>query len=366
MSTTSTGSFFLREAGEDPHDNPPKPFSKSKTSNWVARAGGLPPYVQHVAHALVKKGEPESSAIGKAVGIIKNWKDGKGGVHKAIKAAAAKAWAEWVAKKGSAHAKGAVKTAEALSEIERITEGFDLLQEAGEFVGGEALVAMLAEAKLTSKERDKLPDSAFAIPGKRAYPIHDEGHARDALARASGKSEEGTVRSAVKKRYPKMDLQEALELAEAEDLYVFALQECAALTEAAPAWMVPVAARKPGFHPLKPEKPKKASTTSPSSGGQFDSKHPRGYGGKFIRSGQTGAEVTAVQHRLGVARTGTFGGNTKKAVERFQKNHGLQVDGVVGKQTIAALRGNTNASSVSTGALTHVDRRYLRRLAKRT
>nr|WP_267191221.1 peptidoglycan-binding domain-containing protein [Xanthomonas dyei] len=34
---------------------------------------------------------------------------------------------------------------------------------------------------------------------------------------------------------------------------------------------------------------------------------------------------------------GDFGGNTKYAVEQFQREHGLQVDGVVGGQTQAAL-----------------------------
>ncbi|MBO9773527.1 peptidoglycan-binding protein [Xanthomonas axonopodis pv. begoniae] len=34
---------------------------------------------------------------------------------------------------------------------------------------------------------------------------------------------------------------------------------------------------------------------------------------------------------------GDFGGNTKYAVEQFQREHGLQVDGVVGRQTQAAL-----------------------------
>ena len=39
-------------------------------------------------------------------------------------------------------------------------------------------------SKLTAAERNALPDSAFALPGRR-YPIHDATHARDALARAS-------------------------------------------------------------------------------------------------------------------------------------------------------------------------------------
>ncbi len=38
-------------------------------------------------------------------------------------------------------------------------------------------------AKLTKEQRDKLPDSAFAIPEKRKWPIFDRGHAIAALTR---------------------------------------------------------------------------------------------------------------------------------------------------------------------------------------
>jgi hypothetical protein len=60
-------------------------------------------------------------------------------------------------------------------------------------------------AKLTSKQRDKMKDSSFAIPEKRAYPINDMTHAKNALARVAqhGTPEEKTrVRKAVCKRYP--------------------------------------------------------------------------------------------------------------------------------------------------------------------
>jgi len=39
-------------------------------------------------------------------------------------------------------------------------------------------------AKLTIKQRNALPDSAFAGPG-RSYPVNDKAHARNAKARAS-------------------------------------------------------------------------------------------------------------------------------------------------------------------------------------
>lgn len=87
------------------------PFSTSTTSNWVARAGGLPDYVRGVAHALLRKGRAadESRAIEMAVGLMQDWasgrtSNGKGHVHPAVQAAAAKALAQWSAMKASAHA----------------------------------------------------------------------------------------------------------------------------------------------------------------------------------------------------------------------------------------------------------------------
>ena len=40
-------------------------------------------------------------------------------------------------------------------------------------------------AKLDTKKREALPAKDFAEPGKRAYPIEDEAHARNAKSRAS-------------------------------------------------------------------------------------------------------------------------------------------------------------------------------------
>jgi hypothetical protein len=66
-------------------------------------------------------------------------------------------------------------------------------------------------AELTEEERAKLPDSAFADPEKRAYPIHDEEHAKAALARVKqngAKDEQKKVAKKVHERYPKIQLGE--------------------------------------------------------------------------------------------------------------------------------------------------------------
>ena len=58
---------------------------------------------------------------------------------------------------------------------------------------------------LTTKQREALPDSAFAIPEERKYPIHDKNHARAALARVAEfgtPAEKQRVAKAIKERYP--------------------------------------------------------------------------------------------------------------------------------------------------------------------
>jgi hypothetical protein len=57
---------------------------------------------------------------------------------------------------------------------------------------------------LSAKKRKNLPNSSFALPSKKAYPIPDKSHAVNALARSSGKPEEATVRKAVVKKYPSL------------------------------------------------------------------------------------------------------------------------------------------------------------------
>ena len=62
---------------------------------------------------------------------------------------------------------------------------------------------------LTTKQRESLPDSAFAIPEERKYPIHDKNHARAALARVAefGTPEEKQrVAKAIADRYPEEEV----------------------------------------------------------------------------------------------------------------------------------------------------------------
>ena len=78
------------------------------------------------------------------------------------------------------------------------------------------------EKTLSYKERQNLSKGDFALPGKGggpegkqggSYPIPDESHARNALARVSqhgSEAEKATVKAAVKRKYPGIKIGEAV------------------------------------------------------------------------------------------------------------------------------------------------------------
>lgn len=48
-------------------------------------------------------------------------------------------------------------------------------------------------AVLTQKRREGLRSSQFALPGRRAYPVHDRSHAANAKARATQQYNRGAL-----------------------------------------------------------------------------------------------------------------------------------------------------------------------------
>lgn len=60
--------------------------------------------------------------------------------------------------------------------------------------------------QLSANQRKNIPKQDFAVPSKApgsgSFPIPDKNHARNALARASGKPEEAKVKAAVRRKFP--------------------------------------------------------------------------------------------------------------------------------------------------------------------
>jgi len=92
---------------------------------------------------------------------------------------------------------------------------------------------------------------------------------------------------------------------------------------------------------------------------------------RFVKIGSRGPEVEKLQEWLTVAGfeaevDGKFGSETKRAVEAFQEQEGLKVDGKVGPNTWQALAGKqsgaTNESALTRNTLRSLISRELRRL----
>ena len=89
----------------------------------------------------------------------------------------------------------------------------------------------MRDDKLSYKERQGLSKSQFALPGKGegpegkqggSYPIPDESHARNALARVSqhgSEAEKRKVKSAVAKKFPDIEIGEAKDRGVGTDAY---------------------------------------------------------------------------------------------------------------------------------------------------
>lgn len=201
-------------------------------SNWVQKEGGLPDYICRIAKAIKRSGKSTSQAIAIAVSRVKVWATGKG-VDAKTQAKAAAAVAQWEKLRGKAHADNVVKASNVEHDLHDLYEMiYNMLSTVEDDLDDSILILaatfedctsrplgtilglrrdqkdFVALSSLTTKKRDKLDDSDFALPGRR-YPIFDEAHARNALARVAQHGtpeEQKKVKAAVKRKYPNIDV----------------------------------------------------------------------------------------------------------------------------------------------------------------
>lgn len=98
---------------------------KPGDSNWLEEkaVGGLPDYICRIARAVHEDGKSISEAIAIAVGRVKTWARGGGGVTPKTRAQAAKALAEWESKKKAAKLDNKVKASHVITNLEtRLTD----------------------------------------------------------------------------------------------------------------------------------------------------------------------------------------------------------------------------------------------------
>lgn len=76
-------------------------------TNWITRSrpgntGQLPAYIQNVRNGIMRRGTDESRATQLAIGVVRNWASGRGRVSPEVRAAAARALAEYDAMRAKA------------------------------------------------------------------------------------------------------------------------------------------------------------------------------------------------------------------------------------------------------------------------
>jgi hypothetical protein len=109
-------------------------------------------------------------------------------------------------------------------------------------------------------------------------------------------------------------------------------------------WITYVATDMPGGkRGVVAYRPRPSAMTAPSSepgptmAASMSTSAP--LGSRTLRQGDSGADVSYVQGRLGIAADGKYGPATAAAVRSYQSSHGLTADGVVGPRTWASMQG---------------------------
>lgn len=155
----------------------PHPFgSPSGPGLWHMKGVQLDPYIQNVAHALLRSGSAKtrSQAIHMAYGLVENWSQGrtgrgKGQVHPDVQAAAVKSIANMDAKRAAAHSQSHASD------------------------GGRFLELAFAEA-LTERVPPGRPEGGRFVPAVPALGRHDTPEQTARAVNAMGREQRAMVR----------------------------------------------------------------------------------------------------------------------------------------------------------------------------
>lgn len=168
------------------------PFSSSHDSNWVAKAGGLPPRVRAIARAIKRKnpGWSLSRCIAVAINAVKysaatgdsKGLPGRQNERASTVAAHGAAAARWAAMKASAHA----HTAEGGVPVEL---GTTRVSSSGD---GPRVTDNMAQRRKWAASGVALPDGSFPIP--------DRAHLRKAVLAHGRASDKAKAKRHIKKR----------------------------------------------------------------------------------------------------------------------------------------------------------------------
>lgn len=165
----------------------------------------LPPYVQNIAHSLMRKrGLSKSRAIQLALGAVERWKNGGGDVSPEVRAAAAKAWAQWEAAKAKARA------TPNKSEHSNDAHALDSLLSGPD--GGRELLLAASQAGVIDLAALQQWKRGRSAPRPRQVSLSSQPHQVVELSQATHQDQEGTGSSMTTQILSPIDLGEAKRL----------------------------------------------------------------------------------------------------------------------------------------------------------
>jgi hypothetical protein len=136
---------------------------------WKHQGWQLPAYIQNLARGIMKSGKTRTEAIQIAIGTAKRWAAGGGNVHPEVRAAAAKAIAEWEAEKAAAHG-GSSKTTKTSNVHARVVEMAGVFELASAPDPGDAVKKRMASQGMALPDGSfRMPNAAFVRKAMQAY-----------------------------------------------------------------------------------------------------------------------------------------------------------------------------------------------------
>jgi peptidoglycan hydrolase-like protein with peptidoglycan-binding domain len=359
----------------DSRSLPPLKNDPAKT-NWWEKVGGLPDLVTRIAkHLVSERGKTESTAIATAISQVRKvcatglTFGGRTPVHADTKAEYCKAAAEIEAKRAAAKGKSAVADSDlsaqdALSLACYATEKLSVLAEQ---LGGDWIIDAIREREFSTSKRKRaakkgtaMPDGSFPIESKQ-----DLQNAMRAIGRAP-KEKRAKVKAHIKRRAKAVGMsvsESELTLAEEvseEVILLNALAEVFTPPEGlSEAFVIPPLGklRQQVRANRKADNRKSSSSSSKSTSGQKRAPAGTSEGGQFISTGGTGPVITGIRKKIGLGQNASAE-KTKSRIEQLQRKNGLEVDGIIGRQTATFL---LSGKKVKVGKVTTGMRSRLRR-----
>lgn len=355
---------------------PPLKNSPTKT-NWWEKVGGLPDLVTRISkHLVSERAYAEGHAIATAISQVRKvcasgrTFGGRTAVHEATKAEYCKAAAEIEAKRAAAKGTSAV-TASELTEQDALSLALYASEKLGamaEQLGPDYVIGAVREREFSEGKRKRAAKKGTALPDG-SFPIESKGDLKNAvraIGRAS-KDKRDKVKAHIKRRAKALGMKEAVpedwalteEISE-ELILLNAIAEVFTPPEGLAERFVipPLKKLRTTVRAQRRADAAKSKSSSSSSGGQKRAPAGRSNGGQFISTGGSGPVIGGIRKKLGLGAD-AGASETKARIEKLQRKNGLQVDGIIGRQTATFLLSGKKVAvgSVTTGIRSRLRKR---------